>query len=96
MRKKETQNISELLKQFTQEAAYERKLLENRLIGNWGKMLGPGVAKATRNLYIANRTLFVAVDSSVMRHELLMIRSQIVTALNKSVGGDIIDQIIFK
>ncbi|MBN2807468.1 MAG: DUF721 domain-containing protein [Prolixibacteraceae bacterium] len=96
MRKKETQKISELLKQFTQESAYERKLLENRLIGNWGRVLGPGVASSTRNLFIANRTLFVAVDSSVMRHELLMIRSQIVTALNKSVGGDIIDQIIFK
>lgn len=96
MRKKETQHISDLLKQFTQESAYEKKILENRLIGNWGKVLGPGVASATRNLYISNRTLFVSVNSSVMRHELLMIRTQILAALNKSVGEVIIDQIIFK
>lgn len=96
MRRKETQKISDLLKQFTRESAYEQKILENRLISNWAKVLGTGIANATRNVYISNRTLFVSIDSSVMRHELLMIRSQILEALNKSVGAKIIDQIIFK
>jgi len=96
MRRKETQKISDLLKQFTRESAYEQKILENRLISNWPKVLGTGIANATRNVYIFNRTLFVSIDSSVMRHELLMLRSQILEALNQSVGAKIIDQIIFK
>ena len=96
MRRKETQRISDILKQFQKESAYEQKLIENRLIGNWGKILGLGIANATRKIYISNRTLFVYVDSSVMRHELLMIRSQIQEALNKSVGSEVIDNIIFR
>lgn len=96
MRRKETQRISDILKQFTKESAYEQKLIENRLVNNWGKVLGSGIANATRNIYISNRTLFVSIDSSVMRHELLMIRSQIQEALNKSVGAQVIDNIIFR
>ncbi|MFA9391910.1 MAG: DUF721 domain-containing protein [Prolixibacteraceae bacterium] len=96
MRRKETQPISEILKQFTKESAYEQKLIENRLITNWAKVLGSGIAGSTRSLHISNRTLFVAIDSSVMRHELMMIRSQIQVALNKSVGVQVIDNIIFR
>lgn len=96
MRRKETQRISDLLKQFQKESAYEQKLVENRLIGNWEKVLGSGIANATGKIYISNRTLFVHVNSSVMRHELLMIRSQIQDALNKSVGSEVIDNIIFR
>lgn len=96
MRRKETQSISDILKQFQRESAYEQKLIEKRLIANWGKVLGSGVENATRKLYIANRTLFVQLDSSVMRHELMMIRSQILVALNKSVKTEVIDNIIFR
>ncbi|MDA3928760.1 MAG: DUF721 domain-containing protein [Prolixibacteraceae bacterium] len=96
MRRKETQNISDILKQFTKESAYEQKLIENRVIGNWGKVLGTGIANSTRKMYISDRILFVYIDSSVMRQELLMIRSQIQEALNKSVGKVVIDNIIFR
>lgn len=96
MRRKNTQGISEILKQFQKESAYESKLMENRLIGNWPKVLGPAIGNATRKLYIQNRTLFVMMDSAVMRQELTMIRTQIQDALNKSVGVEVIDNIIFR
>jgi predicted nucleic acid-binding Zn ribbon protein len=96
MRRNETRNISDLLNDFKKESQYSNKLAETQLIGNWSKLLGPVVEKGTRNLYISNRTLFVFIDSSVMRHELFMIRSQILAALNKSVGTKVIDNIIFR
>lgn len=96
MRRKETQKISDILKQFQKESAYEKKLLESRVITNWSKVLGPGIGNATQNLYMANRVLFVHIDSPVMRQELFMIRTQIQVALNKSVGAEVVDNIIFR
>ncbi len=96
MRRKETQPISEILKQFSRDPKFDKQLLENRLIGNWSQVLGPGIAGCTRKIYIANRTLFVFIDSSVMRHELFMMRTQIQKALNDSVGCNVIDNIIFR
>lgn len=96
MRRKNTQNISEILKQVTREANIDQKLGETQIIENWNKLLGPGVANSTQKLYIINKTLFVHIDSSVVRHELFMMRSQILEALNKSVGFKAIENILFR
>lgn len=96
MRKKETQPISEILKQFTKESKYEKQLLEMKLVSNWTKVLGPGITSSTRRIYINNRTLFVFIESSVIRNELFMIRTQLQKALNDSVGCEVIDNIIFR
>lgn len=96
MRRKETQRISDILKTVVKESVYEKKLRETRLISNWEKLLGPGIAKSTSNLYILNKTLFVHVESTVVRHELFMMRTKIKEALNNSVGTKTIENIIFR
>jgi predicted nucleic acid-binding Zn ribbon protein len=96
MRRKQTQSISEVLKEFSKNSKFDDKLLETRLVSNWNTLLGPTVANGTRSVHISNRTLFVAIESAVMRHELFMLRNQIKDALNKSVGASIIDSIMFR
>lgn len=96
MRRKETQKISDILKLALKESVYEQKLRETRLISNWSKLLGPGIASSTSRLYILNKTLFVHIESPVIRHELFMMRTKIKVALNKSVNGTVIENIIFR
>jgi hypothetical protein len=96
MRRKQTQSIRDVLKEFSRNPKFDDKLLETRLVSNWTHVLGPTVANGTRSIYIANRTLFVAIDSAVMRHELFMLRNQIKDALNRSVGATVIDSIMFR
>lgn len=96
MKRKETQRISDVLREIVKEASYERKLMETRLINNWKKVLGPGISSSTGKMYIAHQTLFVHIESPVMRHELSMMRTKIKDALNQSVGQDIINNIIFR
>jgi hypothetical protein len=96
MRRKETQKICDILKEFTKEANFDQKLQETRLIENWGKMLGPMIENSTLKIFINNRVLFVYLESPVIRNELFMMRSQIQDALNKSVGENIIDNIVFR
>ncbi|MGF7139498.1 DciA family protein [Roseimarinus sediminis] len=96
MRRKETQNISDILKQVVKESSYEKKLRETKLIANWEKVLGKGIAQSTSRIYILNKTLFVHISSPVVRHELFMMRTRIQEALNESVGSKIIENIIFR
>jgi predicted nucleic acid-binding Zn ribbon protein len=95
MRRKETQKISDILKDFVKRPVYEQKIQETMLVSNWGKVLGPGIARSTSELYIKNKTLFVRIESPVVRHELFMMRSRIIEALNKSVGSNVIGNIHF-
>ncbi|MDA3878874.1 MAG: DUF721 domain-containing protein [Prolixibacteraceae bacterium] len=96
MRRRETQKISDILKQVVNNSAYEQKLLETKLINNWGEVLGAGVANSTSSIFIRNKTLFVHIESPVVRHELFMMRSRILASLNESVGSTVIHNIIFK
>lgn len=96
MRRKETQKISDILKEFTKEANFDQKLQETRLIENWSKILGPMIEHSTRKIFINNRVLFVYLESPVIRNELFMMRSRLKDVLNESVGETIIENIVFK
>jgi len=96
MRRKETQKISDILKECTKGSHIDHKLQETRIIENWGEMFGPMIKNSTRKIFISNRILFIYFDSPVIRHELFMMRSQIQDALNNSVGENVIDNIVFR
>lgn len=95
MRKKNTQSLRDVLKDYVQENRLDNKLAEIDLINSWERMLGKTVARYTKNIYIRNRILFVETSSAMVRNELMMIRDQIKTRLNEEAGKEVIDKIHF-
>jgi hypothetical protein len=96
MRRKETQKISDVLKEFIRGSNLDQKLQETRIIENWGELLGPLIKNSTRQIFISKRVLFVYIESPVIRNELFMMRTRIREALNQSVGENVIDTIVFR
>jgi len=96
MRKSQTQNISQIISTILKANGLEDKLAETRLIQSWEELLGKSVARLTKSLYIKNRVLFVSLNSSVVRNELLMIKKDILIRLNEKAGKCIIDDIILR
>jgi predicted nucleic acid-binding Zn ribbon protein len=86
-----TQSLKEVLLQLIKEEGLENGLLYARLYALWDEMLGVTVARNTRKKYIQGRTLFVHLNSSIVRSQLFMMRQDIVAQLNKRMGKDIID-----
>jgi predicted nucleic acid-binding Zn ribbon protein len=73
MKRNNTQPIGEVLKEYVDSMRISSKLKESRLKDQWEKMLGKNAASLTRKLVIKNKVLYVYLDSSVLRNELLMI-----------------------
>jgi predicted nucleic acid-binding Zn ribbon protein len=96
MRRSETLNISEIINSLLKQQGLEDKLYENRLMNSWEELLGRSIARATRNMYISNRVLFVQISSSVVKHEVMMIRDELVNRLNEKAGKEIIDKIVLR
>ncbi|MDE5421242.1 DUF721 domain-containing protein [Ancylomarina sp. DW003] len=96
MRRSKTQKIEELVKLVLKEQGLDTKLKELELIKAWENVIGKNVANATTNLYIKNRKLFVQVRSSIVRNELMLIKTGLIQALNKEVGDNIIDDIVVR
>ena len=96
MRKSNTQKLSEVIDEFLKGSGLSRKLKKARIINHWEELMGKTVANRTKSIYIKNKTLFVHLSSSVLRNELLMMRQEIIDAVNKHAGETIIDNIVLK
>lgn len=96
MRKKNTQKLDEVIKEYLKALKIDSKLKEVELIKSWESVVGKTIARSTDNIYIKDRKLFVRLKSSVIRNELFMLRDGLKKALNDKVGESIIDEIILR
>ena len=96
MRKSNTQPLGEVLRDYLRALGIDKKLLEVRLMESWPTVVGLAVAKKTDKLFVKNRVLFVYLNSSIVRSELLRIRESLPKALNERVGATIIDEVVIR
>ncbi|MGI6221995.1 MAG: DciA family protein [Prevotella sp.] len=90
MKKREVKTIADLLPQFLREEGLETPLLQKRLLDSWDSIVGPTISRYTGNKYISDQVLHVKILNPALRQDLSMMRSQLLTRLNKSVGASVI------
>lgn len=96
MRRKKTELIGEVIQEFLKQRRLDGPINEQRLLKAWPEVLGPNIQAYTSSLYIKNKTLFVSISSSVLRHDLLLSKQQIIESLNRHVGVEVISDIVFR
>lgn len=97
MRRKNTQTIGDVLRDFFEDNAVLReKILETRIERAWGEVLGPMVMQYTRNVYVRSHVLHVSLTSSVLRSELTLCRERLVKSLNDYAGATVIHDIVIR
>lgn len=96
MRKKNTELLRDVIGQVLKTNHLDKQLNEKRLIDAWPKVLGENIKKYTTELVIKNRILYVTISSSALCHDLFISREEIKNSLNKSVGADVIKEIVFR
>jgi hypothetical protein len=96
MRRSNTDNIGSVIAACLVDLKIDEKLKEVRLINSWEEVIGTGIARATNKLFINNRVLFVYLKSSVVRNELMMLKSSLLKALNDKAGSKVIDDIVLR
>ena len=96
MRKKNTELLSDVIRQVLKQHHLDKPLYEKRLIDAWPIVLGANIVQYTSELSIKNRVLYVSLNSSVLRHDLFLSREDVKKSLNKHVGVDVIVDIVFR
>ncbi len=96
MRKSKTLRLGDVIQEYLKDNHIDNHLKEIDLVSSWEMVMGKTIASSTSRIYIQNRVLYVFLRSSVIRQQLFMMRDQICQALNKQVGAEVIDEIIFK
>lgn len=86
--------IKEAIEKMLDVYKLRRKFDETALIAAWPQLMGKAIANRTKQLYIRDKKLFVKVESSVIKHELLLMRSQIIGRMNEHVGQVVIEELV--
>ena len=96
MRRSEIHSLGSAIKSFLKESKFDRKLAEVDAVTSWESIIGKPIARATTSIYIKNETLFINLNSSIVRNELFMMRNDIIRAVNNHAGRAIVKEIVLK
>ena len=96
MRRSKTISLAEAMKDYIKEMNLEGKLNEIGIINSWEETVGKAIASRTSKLYIKDQVLYVHLNSSVVRSELLMLRQALKEKLNEKAGSEVIKDIVLK
>ncbi|KLT66238.1 DUF721 domain-containing protein [Pedobacter sp. BMA] len=72
-----------------------RKFDETSIVAIWPEIMGTAIANRTTQIYIRDKKLFIRIESSVIKNELVMVRQGIIQKLNEHAGSEVITEMIF-
>lgn len=96
MKKGYDHTLKEVMEELLKAYRWEEKLDVVKLKKSWDSIVGKIIAKHTTHIDVRNRVLYVKIDSSVIRSELMLARSKIVDSINKEMGYKMVDELALR
>jgi predicted nucleic acid-binding Zn ribbon protein len=94
MRRSNTRPIGEVLGEYVEAFKLKGKLNEIALIKSWPELVGENIARHTIDIKIQNKILYIKIQSSIIRQELMMIRTELVKRMNEKAGETVINEMV--
>jgi predicted nucleic acid-binding Zn ribbon protein len=96
MRRSKTISLAEAVKDYIKEMNLDGKLSEVGVINSWEEIVGKAISSRTSKIYIKDHILYVHLNSSVVRNELLMLRETLREKLNEKAGSEVVKDIVLR
>ena len=95
MRKANDKSLKEAIEQMLQVYKIKRRYEETGIVAAWPELVGKSVANRTKELFIHDKKLFLRIESSVIKNELMLMRSQKMSKINDKAKEVLVEEIIF-
>ncbi|MBM1106691.1 DUF721 domain-containing protein [Aurantibacter crassamenti] len=95
-RRNEHINMGQALNEFIKENRLEKGIDKVDAREAWVKLMGNGVNNYTTAVELRDSTLYVSLSSSVLREELSMGKSKIISMLNEELGKDLVRRLVLR
>jgi len=94
MGEKNEMNIRQALDQYMKRFGLQRKVEEIKLLQLWPEIAGEFIARNTSDLQVRDRRLIIRVNSSVIKHQLLISRDTIIQRVNQFMEQEYINDLV--
>lgn len=95
MRKPNDITLKEAVEKMLNVYKLRSKFDQTSVVALWPEIMGNAIANRTKQIYVSQQKLFVRIESSVIKNELLMVRTGIIQKINERTGSEVITEIIF-
>ncbi|TLP80588.1 DUF721 domain-containing protein [Maribacter sp. ACAM166] len=98
MPRRENDNLSmkDALSAFIQKNKLEKGMNKVNAREAWARLMGNGVNNYTTDIELRNDTLFISLSSSVLREELSLGKSKIISMINEEIGKDLVKKLVLR
>lgn len=87
--------LKEVIDKLLRAYHLDGKMKEMDVIQSWPELMGIAIANRTKQISIKNKVMYLSLDSSVMREELLHGKQIIIHRINEKAGFEMITDIWF-
>jgi len=87
--------LGDLVTKLMKAYRLDGRMKEMDVIVAWPEMMGIAVANRTKSITVRNKTLYITMDSSVMRDELSYGKAIIIERVNQKAGCELITDVWF-
>ncbi len=94
MAEKNEQNMKDAVEQFMHRYRLQSKVDETHLIQHWPEIVGEFVARYTDEIKVREDKIIVRVNSSVIKHQILMMQETIISNINQYMGYQYITALV--
>jgi predicted nucleic acid-binding Zn ribbon protein len=95
MRKANDKSLKDAIEQMLNVYKIKRRFDETAVVAAWPELVGKPVANRTKELFIRDKKLFLRIESSVIKNELMMMRAQIMEKINEKANSILVEEVIF-
>ena len=95
MNRTNDKTLKEAMEQWLKVYRLKGKFDETNAVASWQEVVGAPVANRKKEIFIKDKKMFVRIESSVIKNQLVMMRSQIIESLNQRAGSVVVTEIIF-
>lgn len=93
MKRKEAQSLDSIIAEWIRANGLEKPMLEHRVVAHWADILGPTIARYSRDIEVKDGMLRVRITNAALKQELFEQRFRLIQKLNEAVGGEAIKDI---
>ncbi len=95
-RQNDNQHLSDVLKDFVSKNNLQKGLDKVSVQDVWAQVMGPAITGYTNSIKLERNTLYIGLNSAVLRQELSYGTEKIIKNLNEALGKELISKLVLR
>jgi predicted nucleic acid-binding Zn ribbon protein len=88
--------LGDVIGEFLKAEKLDVKISRFTVKNSWKEIAGEVIARNTSSIFFTDKTIFITIDSSALKHELSFRKTELLNNINKFCGYRLIEEVVIR